>query len=175
SSPLMLEDEIRFYFTRSYERHGEDHLAREDRPERQVCVARSKPDRFVAAQCDATGHILTRPFWQPAPTIFVNARCRTGGYIKAEILDVEGRVIPGFEMEKCHPIEGDTLAGELCWIDSPGFEALSGKEIRIRMEVKEASLFSIAAGDKSEISNYRNFKESFFLPKDQETYQKPRH
>ncbi len=174
SQPVKMKGEIRFYFTRSYERHGEDNLAREDRIERKVFMARSRPDRFIAASCDEKGEILTRPFWHPSPHIYVNARCKPDGYIKAELLDCGGNVIPGFEMEQCELFCGDSTVAEILWDGKTPSEALSGREIRIRLEVSRADLFSIAASTPEDVIHYDNFSETYFLPKDLETYDKPR-
>jgi hypothetical protein len=174
SSPLLLEDEIRFYFTRCYRRHGEDRQARTDRPEYEVCFARSRPDRFVGGDCRQEASLLTRPFWHENPRFFVNARCRPGGYVKAAIVDVEAQPIPGFELDTSVQVEGDELAGELRWRGDPDYAQLAGTEIRIRLEASEATLFSLAAASSDELGRYDVFSEPHFLPKDLETYARPR-
>jgi hypothetical protein len=174
SSPMLLDDEIRFYFTRSFERHGEDRRARRDRPERQVCVASSKPDRFVAATCSNEGTILTRPFWHPAPRIFLNARCRPGGYIRAAVTDVEGQPLPAFVLDNSIPFTGDEVAADMRWTGVSDLSVLSGKEIRVRLEVHNADLFAISAATAQEVTRYDTFREPYFLPKELETHAKSR-
>lgn len=174
SSPLLLDEEIRFYFTRSRRRHGEDHLARPDRPEREVCFARSLPDRFVGARCNTQATLLTRPFWHERPHLYLNARCDPGGWVKAAVTDVEGQVIPGFEIDRSIAFDGDAVWAELRWSGEPDLGALAGKEIRLRIRASGATLFSLAAAGPGEIRRYDVFYEPHFLPKYLETHAKPR-
>jgi hypothetical protein len=175
SRPLLLDNEIRFYFTASITRHGEDHLADDDRPARGVSLARARPDRFVGAYCEATGMLLTRPFWHAEPRFFVNAHCEPDGCLRAELQAVDGTVLPGFELERSVPAQGDDVSLELCWQGEPDYTQLRNRELRVRVEARKATVFAIAAGQPAEVARYDVFQEPHFLPRALETYEQPRH
>jgi hypothetical protein len=156
SQPVFLDDEIRFYYAASKARHGEMW----DWPPDDVCWAVSsascKPDRFISARCGGSGRLLTRPFWVETPGFFVNADI--GGSLRAAVTDIDAKPIVGFTMAESKPIRGDSCAHVLEWADEPDRSSLADRELRLRIEVEGATLYSISAGSAEDTRRYWEFR-----------------
>jgi len=68
----------------------------------------------------------------------------SGGWLKAEILDASGKVIPGYALDECKPLEADKVSHVMTWKNEM---ALPDGDIRIRFEMQSALLYSFMAGD----------------------------
>lgn len=172
SQPLLLNDEIRFYYAACRNRHGKDGTHTGSGPTWAIRFAACKPDRFVSVTCTERGEILTRPFWTEHPEFFINGNIRDG--LRAEVLDVKGNVITGFGLEDAEPLSGDGLRLRLRWQGAPDRSVLAEREIRLRLQARDATLYSIAAGTEEQARRYWEFRLPYFLPKDLELHERQR-
>jgi hypothetical protein len=143
-TPIVLDDEIRFYcgayrfrgHKELYPREIQPHFARQG----AICLATLPRDRFVAMRGDAAGQVVTRPFApRPGQRLHVNADA-SGGSLRAELLD--GRTlapIDGYGADACIAITGDTLDTTLTWREAP---AALPASVRLRVHLDAASLYS---------------------------------
>lgn len=164
SAPLLLEDEVRFHLALSRTRHGEDRLNAES-PRWSIHRASVLPDRFVGIEARAEGELLTRPFWTEHPGVHLNASVHSGGFIRAEVTDVEGHPLPGFEMEQCVPFAGDDWRHPVRWQGTTDPGLPGGTEMRLRVHAEEAMLYSIAAGSSAQTLAYDRFELPHYLPR----------
>lgn len=163
SAPIFLDDEIRFYYTGQRGRHGSKDTWKGKGPRAGVGFASCKPDRFVGVTAKADGQILTRPFWIDAPRLCANARIARGGSLRAEVLDIEGKVIPGFAMKDSIPSTGDSTAIELAWKGATGLTPLLNREIRLRVQCRNATIYSLYSGTVDEARRYWDFRIPTFI------------
>jgi len=163
SAPVFLEDEVRFYYVGQRGRHGAKDTWQGKGPRAGFGLATCKPDRFVSVTARGDGRILTRPFWTDAPRLCANARIARGGSLRAEVLDVAGQTLPGFSLEKCLPLTGDSVAHEFVWKDSPDLTTLLNREIRLRVHARNAALYSLYSGTVEEARRYWEFRIPSFI------------
>ena len=64
---------------------------------------------------DAEGTILTRPLQFSAGRLCANAKVDPGGYLQAEVVDAEGKTVPGYDASSCARVQGDMLRGPVAW------------------------------------------------------------
>ena len=157
SAPVTLDGEIRYYYmgtTQCHQRHWE--------LEPQTAglgLATLKPDRFVALRAgDRPAELLTVAFTPPSPKLFVNAATDRGGWLRVEVLDVEGHPIPGYEADASEPITGDSLAHEVRWPRADPAAFPVGQPTRLRVRAENARLFSLSITDPDETPDYRRFR-----------------
>ena len=158
SGLVYLEDEIRFYYSGSRTTHGHREW---DGPGHRTGLgfASLKPDRFVALSAANTkGQLLTRPMRTQDPRFFVNADVGDGGEVRLEITDVDGTPFPGFEMDSCLPITGDSVSHPVSWQGDPSSEPLAGPWVRLRMTATNAKLYALLCGREDEVSAYWDFR-----------------
>jgi hypothetical protein len=63
------------------------------------------------------------------------------GQIVAQILDADGKAIPGFTFADCQPIAEDSLSAPVIW--KQPLATLEGQPVRLELSLKNASLFAL--------------------------------
>ena len=158
TSPLYLDNEIRFYYSGSNFEHG-DTFARNENPQ-GIGYASLRPDGFVGLTAGKEkANLLTRPFAISAPEIYINADCEKG-VIRMEIQDGStGKPIKGYELENCIPIEGDHTAHWVKWKDAVEKEPIVSRSIRVLVEAQNSTLFSISLPNGNDVATYHDFEQ----------------
>jgi hypothetical protein len=64
----------------------------------------------------------------------------SNGEVKVQVLDAEGRPIPGFTAADCRPARGDALAVAVRW--RRPLAKLAGHPVRLEFLLKNARLFA---------------------------------
>lgn len=106
-------------------------------------IAVMRRDGFVSHNAtDTTGMLLTRPVKFSGNHLFVNADMDKGGELRAEILDENGDVIPGYEADKCIPVTGDSTIAGVTWKGKKNLAELAGKPVKFRFTVSDGALYS---------------------------------
>ena len=107
-----------------------------------VGLATLRRDGFASMDADAKGGTLTtEPVTFSGKFPFVNV-AGSGGELRAEILDTDGKVIPPFSNENSVAISADTTKQRLAWKDAPDLSAFVGKPVRFRFHLTNAQLYA---------------------------------
>jgi hypothetical protein len=94
--------------------------------------ARQKPGEFISKPLTFTGKKLS-----------LNFATSAAGSLRVEIQSVDGKPVPGFALEDCDEIFGDTLARTVTWKNQSDVSALAGKPVQLRMVMSDADLYSL--------------------------------
>ncbi len=73
------------------------------------------------------------------------------GWLKVEVLDENGQVIPGYEEASCNPLTGDSVDAVVTWAGHTELPDVQGL-IQLRFILKNARLYSFQAGDAVDIA-----------------------
>ena len=103
--------------------------------------AELRRDGFASLHTDSAGTVTTRLLHLPGRFLRINAALRE---LRAELLDWNGAVIPGYSRMECLPFSGDSCNAELRW--TSGTELPAG-EYRIRFHLTHGDLYSFWASD----------------------------
>jgi len=154
SAPLLLEDEIRYYYAATDINHSKDW---ELKPHRAgIGLAVLKPDRFVALEAGEAGaSLVTQPFVLPSADIRVNADIAPDGWIGMEILDEHYQPLEGFELQASPRLTGDALDHRLVW--SAGSPPV-GATVRLKIDARHAKLYSIYLPEGESVLRYDEFR-----------------
>ncbi len=139
-TPVLLGDEFRFYYGGySQGATGADDYSLTT----GVGLATLARDRFVALRpLDQRGQITLKPLeLATGHSLTVNANAQTGA-IYVELLNAEGRRIPGFSRADAQPITGDDLRHDVRWRDRDLSHVPPGPVI-LRIYVEGADLFAL--------------------------------
>jgi hypothetical protein len=90
----------------------------------------------------AGGEMLTRPVTFTGNRLEVNFATSAAGEVRVELLDESGNKLPGYSLEECRPLVGNEISKTVYWNSNPDVSELSGKEIRMRIRLSDANLFS---------------------------------
>ena len=115
-----------------------------------IGLATLRKDGFASLDAGATaGTILTKPLIATGGTLQVN--CATsGGWLKVEVLDGSGSVLPGYSQADCVPLTGNSLTQAVAWTGHATLPA-GASNISLRFILQNASLYSFMAGPASAV------------------------
>jgi len=106
-----------------------------------IGAATLRRDGFAGMVADGNGSLTTKPLVFAGKRLFVNAECRFGE-LAAEILDADGKPVPGFAAADCRGLKFvDTTKRELVFAGGD-LGALAGKPVLIRFNLHCATLYS---------------------------------
>jgi len=90
------------------------------------------------------GEMVTRPFQFTGDRLEVNYSTSAGGQVRVEVLDADGRPVPGLGLEQCQPLIGDQIEAEVKWTDADArLGSLAGTPVRLRFVMEDADLYSL--------------------------------
>jgi hypothetical protein len=84
--------------------------------------------------------VITRPVKFLGAHCFVNADVT--GSLRVELLDREGKTIPGFSADQCEPINGDRTKHEIRWRSATRLADLENTVVRFKFVLDRARLFA---------------------------------
>jgi hypothetical protein len=154
-SPVVVDDEMWFYYTGAREPHGGANETTDAKRRKNLSgegqkfamgLAVAGRDRLVGLRPEkaGTGFALTRPFARPKTgDLTINAVFDDlqNGRIKVELRDDMGRPIPGFTAEDCDAIMGSGFEVVVRW-QGQAISQSPVDEIRLWFELHDATLFS---------------------------------
>ncbi|MCM8759848.1 MAG: glycosyl hydrolase family 32 [Candidatus Omnitrophica bacterium] len=85
--------------------------------------------------------LITKPLIFSKKHLFVNVDSKDGRLV-AEILDRNGNVVQPFSKERCIPVSCNSTSVPVKWQSVKDLSAISGKTVRIKFYLKNASLYS---------------------------------
>jgi hypothetical protein len=99
-------------------------------------------DGFVSMNAPLSGgSVLTKPIVFDGTRLTMNYATSAAGSIQVELQDLQGRVIPGFELGA--EIYGDQIDGDITWSGgSEDLRTVAGTAVRLRVVLKDADLYS---------------------------------
>ena len=89
------------------------------------------------------GTVLTRPLTFSGSRLVLNYSTSAAGRVRVEVQDETGAPLPGFGMEDCPEIYGDEIERIVAWRTGSDLTSLAGRTVRLRIEMKDADLFSL--------------------------------
>jgi len=126
-------NELSFYATESYWTGKSSRLRRYS----------LRLDGFVSVSAPMKGgEVVTKPVVFAGGRLELNFSSSAAGGIRIEIQDTSGKAIPGFSLDDCPPVFGDSTERIVAWKGGSDLAALAGKPVRLRFEIKDADLYA---------------------------------
>ncbi|MFO1437675.1 MAG: hypothetical protein U1F81_05085 [Verrucomicrobiaceae bacterium] len=136
NAPVFVGDELWMYYTAATTPHGG--LAPEK--EQSIALAKWRVDGLASMQAkDKPGSIETHDFIPQGTHLSVNADFGKGR-LMVEVLDADGKTVPGFEKEASMIENQDAVKLPIRWKNSASLPA--GIPIRLRFHLQNGDLFS---------------------------------
>ena len=100
-------------------------------------------DGFVSANAPLSGgELITKPIRFSGKRLALNFSSSAAGGIRVEIQDESGKPLPGFALDDCPEVFGDSLERTVTWKAGADLSALAGKTVRLRFALRDADLFA---------------------------------
>jgi hypothetical protein len=165
SPPILHEGALCFYYYGGPSFHGDRFMTHG----RCMGLAKLRPDGFVSLRAGRRqGELTTRPFTWPGGALRVNYRVLGGnlwkcgeledtdGWLRVEVLDEDGNVVPGYSRAESVPLYRDAWRSELLerngwgseptWSNRPqDLDTLIGKRVALRFLLRNAEIFAFRA------------------------------
>lgn len=136
-APVIMGDQLFFYYG------GWDAIHDAPNAHAGIGLATLRLDGFCSMKAGKKeGWLISRREVFNTPRVQINACCAPGGYIAAELLDRENRVIPGFSRDECIPFSGDSTRHEISWHTTTFPTSMRDKDKKIRFFIRSADLYS---------------------------------
>lgn len=88
------------------------------------------------------GELITKPFVFDGSQLSLNFATSAVGGIRVEIQTPEGNAISGFTLAESAELFGDTVDRTVTWNKKSDVSSLQGKPVRLRVQLKDADLYS---------------------------------
>ena len=90
----------------------------------------------------AGGEIVTNPIQFAGKELRLNFSSSAAGDVRVEIQDIDGKPLPGFGLDDCPPIFGDSIERTVTWKSGGDVSGLAGRPVRLRFSLRDADLFA---------------------------------
>lgn len=88
------------------------------------------------------GSAITKPFTFEGKQLEINYATSAIGEIRFELQGKNGKPIKDFTLNDCEPITGNEISRIVNWNKNSNLNSLAGKEVRLRIQLKDADLYS---------------------------------
>lgn len=100
-------------------------------------------DGFVSINAPLSGgELVTKPLTFTGKTLSLNFATSAAGDLRIEIQDANGQPIPGYALDECAEVFGDSLNRRVTWKSGSDVSSLAGKPVRLRFVLRDVDLFS---------------------------------
>jgi len=139
--PILVGQELWFYY------FGSRNPTRDKKPlsswKLAIGLARLRRDGFASLKAGSEpGRVTMRPLTYQGRRLFINARTKSDGWVKAALLTKKGDPVTGYSLREAIPFTGDTTCGCLTWRAHDLLPDPGNDHYRLLFELKNAELFA---------------------------------
>ena len=87
--------------------------------------------------------MITRPFTFSGHELEINYSTSAAGEIRIELQDENRIPIPGFTLDDSQQVIGNEISRIVQWKNNGDLRSLVSKKVRLRIQMKDADLYSI--------------------------------
>ena len=138
------KDKHWIYYGGNNERHGAAEKGVWFVRQGGIGLAWLRLDGFVALEAgDVTGAVTTKPFRLQGGRLELNVDASHNGKVRVEVLDREGKPIPGFSGQHAKSFQNvDELRLAPDWKDQSDLSVLAGQTVRLKIHLNKARLYA---------------------------------
>jgi hypothetical protein len=138
-------DRLRLYYTGFSGRHDGSN------PCSAVGLAEMRKGGFVSLQAANEGALVTHRFLMRGDQLRINARTEPGGSVTAELLSDYGSIVARCAAARHDVFSGDSTDHILSWGGSGDLGFLRGQNVRLRLLLRKAEVFSFRVSGAPEL------------------------
>jgi hypothetical protein len=101
-------------------------------------------DGFVSLEAPlAGGELITKPLIFQGNKLTLNFSTSAAGTIRVELQSPNGQPVPGFALNDCDLLLGDSLDQTVSWKRQTDVSRLTGQPVRLRFAIQDADVYSL--------------------------------
>ncbi len=108
----------------------------------RTCVVKSTDGLASVYGPPDGGELLTRPVVFEGRELVLNLATSVRGGVRVELQDADGNPIPGFTLDDCPTIIGDSIEHVVTWREGADVSEFAGRPVRLRFELRDADIYS---------------------------------
>ena len=109
-----------------------------------LCLATLRTDGFVSLRAGVKGgELTTKHFVIDGDRLLLNLAGQPRGNARVELLNEDGRPIPGYSLNDCESLTTDRIDHSVRWKNRKLLTHLRGKIVQARIQLANADLYSI--------------------------------
>lgn len=85
---------------------------------------------------------MTKPLVFTGNRLALNFATSASDGLQVELRDSDGRALPGFSLDDCPVVFGDSIERVVSWRNGSGRASLAGKAVRLRIALRDADLYA---------------------------------
>ena len=93
------------------------------------------------------GEFITKPLTFTGKSLSLNFATSAAGSLRVELQDARGKALPGYTLNDCDELFGDTVDRTVTWQSKSDLAALIGHGVRMRFVLRDADLFALQFGE----------------------------
>lgn len=103
----------------------------------------SRLDGFVSADADYRGGSITsRPIRFQGKRLELNLDAGAGGSVQVEILDAQGKPLPGHTLKEADTLTGNSVRRVVTWKGASNVSRLAGRPVLLRWKLRDVKLYA---------------------------------
>ncbi len=91
--------------------------------------------------------LITQPITLTGNQLWLNFSISAAGSLQVELQDQAGKTPPGYSLDDCDKLFGDTLDRNVVWKSKPDLSKLVGQTVRLRFVLHDPDVFSFQVRD----------------------------
>lgn len=100
-------------------------------------------DGFVSVNAPLSGgELVTKPLTFSGKSLSLNFATSAAGGLRVELQDATSKPLPGYSLDDCEELFGDTLDRNVTWKMKADLSPLIGQTVRVRFVLRDADLYS---------------------------------
>ena len=100
-------------------------------------------DGFVSVQAPMSGgELITKPITFSGKALSLNFATSVAGSLQVELQDENGKPLPGYTLDDCDELFGNTLDRGVSWKTKADLSPVIGRAVRVRFVLRDADLYS---------------------------------
>jgi len=145
--PLVEDGVIKLWYGGFDETHGPSGSA-------AIGLATLRKDGFASLDAAGAGTVTTKKLTGLTGSLRINYAVHDDGWLRVELLDEHGRIVPGYRREDCVPLVGDSIDQVVAWQSGDDLP-LDAQPLRLRFVLNDASLYSFGVGGDLQVIDDR--------------------
>jgi hypothetical protein len=142
-------DEILHYYCGYDVTHGEYHATPSMDHKGAICLARQRLDGFVSLTAGAEpGMLTTKPIQFSGQALELNLATAATGFCRVSLLGSDGKPLPGFALDDCPPLRGNSVRQRVVWNGGADLSAQAGAAVQVQIELRNADLYALQFVDE---------------------------
>lgn len=102
-----------------------------------------RTDGFASAHAGISGgEVRTKSLKFKGKELELNLATSAIGYVRIAIHDEHNKPVPGFGLNDCVPLFGDSVSRTVKWNSKADLSSIAGRPVRLRIVLKDADLYS---------------------------------